>query len=113
MHVSSFDTNTGDWTHQQFVTALPIGPELALAWLCRDNERSEEGDGTPCGPMSFTSGPNFFTLITAWTLGRQWFKQCVVLSEKKLAAHELESMLESTGIGAGEDEDGDGAEDEE
>lgn len=104
MHVSSYDTNTGDWRHHEFSTANPIGPAAALDWLCDDNKRNQD-DGPPCGPLRYHGDTDRFVLVAAWTLGRQWFEVVAIFSAAKLPDEELEAILDAEDVGEEDDEE--------
>lgn len=104
MNVSSYDTNTGDWRHDKFETALRPCPEAALAWLCEDNEVKRD-ETPPIGPVKFSRRGENFILVSAWTMGRQWFDVLAIFSESRLPDGELTEILEESGIDTDADDE--------
>ncbi len=92
MHVSSYDTSTGDWSHGEFHTSNSIGPAAVLDWLCDDNNKIKD-DGSPCGPIRYHGDSNRFVLVSAWSGGRQWFEVVTIFSAAKLPDEELETII--------------------
>lgn len=93
MLVHCYDSNPGDWSLNDFITNLPIGPEAALAWLCNDNEDKEDENGDPLGPIKYGGDTNRFVLVSAWTMGRQWFKVLAIFTAERLSEEECEKIL--------------------
>jgi hypothetical protein len=102
MNVSIYDTNPDDWAHQEFNAAAPIGPEAALEWLASQN--SDSNALSPMGPTKFYGDQERFCLESAWSGGRQWYRQLVVFSRQRLTQTELDQLLADSGIETDDDD---------
>ena len=96
-HVSSYDTNIDEWTHEPPTAATPpiaIWPVHALEWLCESNKDSDQ----PLGPVRFQHTSERFVMVSNWTRGRALFQVVTVFSAHKLPDAELEAILTSEGV---------------
>lgn len=112
MHVSNYDTNTGEWHHSIVEDTKPIGPELALDWLCQDNVKQRD-ESTPCGPLSYSGDQDRFILVSAWSGGRQWYEVVTVFTHDRLSEVDLETILTINLSDEAQEERDDEEEDEE